>query len=98
MAQINQTYGRIIAVIELTLRGPVAWARFDRADKLNAMPRSFWGDLEEVVRRVESDAAIRALVFHGAGKAFSVGGDLDGFGGLADVALREAARFVALAA
>lgn len=85
-------------MIDVTLRGPVAWARFDRADKLNAMPRSFWGELEDVLRRVEDDPAIRVLVFHGAGRAFSVGGDLDGFGGLADVADRRAYMQEALGA
>jgi enoyl-CoA hydratase/carnithine racemase len=85
-------------VIELTIRGPVAWARFDRADKLNAMPREFWGELEDTVRRVEEDPAIRVLVFHGDGRAFSVGGDLDGFGGLADIADRRAYMKQALGA
>lgn len=72
-------------MIDLDLKGPVAWARFDRADKLNAMPRSFWGELVDVLDRVDADPEIRVLVFHGEGKAFSVGGDLEGFGGLADV-------------
>jgi enoyl-CoA hydratase/carnithine racemase len=75
-------------VIDFDVKGPVAWARFDRAEKLNAMPRSFWGELEDVVRRVEEDPAIRVLVFCGNGRAFSVGGDLEGFGGLADIADR----------
>ena len=71
-------------MIDLTTSGAVAWARFNRPDKLNAMPRSFWGDLHTVLDRVESDPAIRVLVFHGEGRAFSVGGDLDGFGALGD--------------
>lgn len=75
-------------MIDFDVKGPVAWARFDRAEKLNAMPRSFWGELEDVVRRVEEDPAIRVLVFCGNGRAFSVGGDLEGFGGLADIADR----------
>jgi enoyl-CoA hydratase/carnithine racemase len=75
-------------MIEYSRQGAVAWARFARPEKLNAMPRSFWGELDEVLRRAGDDDAVRVLVFCGDGKAFSVGGDLDGFTELADVADR----------
>jgi enoyl-CoA hydratase/carnithine racemase len=75
-------------MIEYSREGAVAWARFARPEKLNAMPRSFWGELDEVLLRAGSDDAVRVLVFCGDGKAFSVGGDLDGFSELADVADR----------
>jgi len=64
--------------------GPIAWATLDRPDKLNAMTREFWAELEDVLGRAESDDAVRVLVFHGAGRCFSVGGDIAGFGELGD--------------
>src|SRR5687768_14237846 len=85
-------------MIDLRVDGAVAWARFDRADKLNAMPRAFWGELHDVLDRVESDDAVRVLVFCGNGPAFSVGGDLDGFGDLAGIADRRAYMQEALGA
>lgn len=75
--------------------GPIAWAVLDRPEKLNAMPRSFWGELEDVLARVEADPAVRVLIFRGEGRTFSVGGDIAGFADLTDAAdkrtyLREA--------
>ena len=64
--------------------GAVAWATIDRPDKLNAMTRDFWRELEETLGRAEDDPAVRVLVFRGAGRCFSVGGDIAGFGELRD--------------
>lgn len=75
-------------MIDFQVDGPVAWARFDRADKLNAMPRSFWAELDDAVARVAADDQVRVLVFSGNGPAFSVGGDLDGFAELEGIADR----------
>ena len=68
--------------------GPIAWATLDRADKLNAMPRSFWGELEETLARADADEQVRVLIFRGSGRCFSVGGDIEGFGELRDSADR----------
>jgi enoyl-CoA hydratase/carnithine racemase len=70
--------------------GEIAWVTLDRPDKLNAMTHEFWGELRAVLARAEADAAVRALIFHGAGRAFSVGGDIAGFGDLDDAAVRRA--------
>src|SRR3954468_15271547 len=70
--------------------GPVAWATLDRPDKLNAMSREFWAELRDVLQRAETDDAVRVLVFHGAGRCFSVGGDIEGFGELGGPADRRA--------
>jgi enoyl-CoA hydratase/carnithine racemase len=64
--------------------GPVGWATLDRPEKLNAMARGFWQELRDLLDEMESDPAIRVLVFHGAGRCFSVGGDIDGFAELGD--------------
>lgn len=70
--------------------GPVAWATLDRPEKLNAMTRAFWGELLDVLNRAEADPQIRVLVFHGAGRCFSVGGDIEGFGELTHAGDRRA--------
>jgi enoyl-CoA hydratase/carnithine racemase len=62
------------------IRGATAWLTLDRPDKLNAMPRSFYGELREAAAAVEADPAVRVVVFTGAGKCFSVGGDIEDFG------------------
>lgn len=59
--------------------GQVAFATLDRPDKLNAMTREFWVELVQLLARLEADPEIRVVVFHGAGRCFSVGGDIDGF-------------------
>src|SRR3712207_2021542 len=61
-------------------RGAVAWLTLDRPEKLNAMPRSFWGELTTTLKDIEADDAIRVVVFHGARRCFSVGGDIEDAG------------------
>jgi enoyl-CoA hydratase/carnithine racemase len=61
-------------------RGSTAWLTLDRPDKLNAMPRSFYAELRETAAAIAADDAIRVVVFSGAGRCFSVGGDIEDFG------------------
>ncbi|MFV0462587.1 MAG: enoyl-CoA hydratase/isomerase family protein [Nostocoides sp.] len=75
-------------MITYEVRDNVAWALLDRAEKLNAMDRGFWGELCEVSQWAGSDAGVRALVFHGAGSCFSVGGDISTFEGMDDASSR----------
>jgi enoyl-CoA hydratase/carnithine racemase len=79
-------------------RGATAWLTLDRPDKLNAMPRSFWGELTQAMEEIEADDAIRAVVFCGAGRCFSVGGDIEDFGAIGGVADRRAYMREALGA
>ena len=48
----------------------------NRPDKLNAMNRLLGSELHDAVQRLEGDAAIGVIVFTGAGRAFSAGGDI----------------------
>ena len=77
-------------MIRYEVRGPVAWLTLDRPEKLNAMSRDFFTELRETAARAQADDAVRAVVFHGAGKSFSVGGDIEGFGELGGVGDRRA--------
>src|SRR6476469_4808451 len=70
--------------------GAIAYALLDRPEKLNAMTRGSWAELTEVLERAERDPAVRVLIFHGAGRCFSVGGDIEGFGELSGAADKRA--------
>jgi enoyl-CoA hydratase len=80
------------------VRDRVAWVTLDRPDKLNAMTRGFWGELEEALVRAGADDEVRVVVFHGAGRCFSVGGDIEGFGELSEADDRRAYAAEALGA
>lgn len=77
---------------EMTYRvdGSVAILKLNRPEKLNAMSRRFWPELREVLASTASDATLRVLVVHGAGRCFSVGGDIDTFAEMESAALRRA--------
>lgn len=70
--------------------GPIGYATLDRPAKLNAMTRGFWDDLRRVLAQAEADDAVRVIIFHGAGRCFSVGGDIEGFGELEGAADKRA--------
>jgi enoyl-CoA hydratase len=58
----------------------VASVTMDRPAKLNAMTREFWGALRETLDRLAADSSIRAVIIKGGGdRAFSAGGDIQGF-------------------
>src|SRR3954452_8060615 len=54
------------------------------------MTRDFFTELEGRVIEADHDPAVRVVVFHGAGKCFSVGGDIEGFGELGGAGDRRA--------
>src|SRR6478735_5787220 len=67
-------------MLTVEVRGAVAWVTLDRPEKLNAMPRSFYSELRDTADELTADRDVRVVVVHGAGKCFSVGGDIDDFG------------------
>lgn len=77
-------------MIRYEVRGTTAWLTLDRAEKLNAMTREFFAELEEHLKVAGRDDAVRAVVVHGAGTCFSVGGDIAGFGELGGAGDRRA--------
>jgi len=52
----------------------------DRPDSLNAMTAELCGALHEELDRIAADRSCRAVVLTGAGRAFCVGLDLQGYG------------------
>ena len=68
--------------------GAIAWLTIDRPQKMNAMLPGFWSQLRDALSSAEQDDQVRVLVIHGAGRCFSAGGDIEGFGELTDVGER----------
>jgi 2-(1,2-epoxy-1,2-dihydrophenyl)acetyl-CoA isomerase len=62
--------------IHLELTEGVATITLNRPDKLNAINESMHAELAAALDRIEADAATRALLLTGAGRAFSAGQDL----------------------
>ncbi len=62
--------------LEVTRDGPVGWLIFDRPDVGNAIDARMFEDLEAAWSRLEDDAAVRAIVSTGNGKAFQTGLDV----------------------
>jgi 2-(1,2-epoxy-1,2-dihydrophenyl)acetyl-CoA isomerase len=62
--------------LRLERNGALAVVTLERADVLNAFDEALTTDLASAVREVAADAAVRALVITGAGRAFSAGQDL----------------------
>lgn len=77
-------------MLSYQVRDNVGRVLLDRADKLNAMDRSFWVELREICSAAGADRNVRAIIFHGAGRCFSVGGDISTFAGLDDAGARRA--------
>ncbi len=63
-------------------RGPVAFIRFNRPDKLNAMNTKMKDEILDALATFETDDAVRVVVFTGQGnKAFVAGADINEFKG-----------------
>jgi len=63
-------------------RGPVAVLTLNRPDALNVLDRATLLALEERVAELRDDAAVRAVVVTGAGRAFAAGADIAEMRGL----------------
>jgi enoyl-CoA hydratase len=69
-------------VIQIEKDNGVAILRLNRPERLNAVNGAMHSELMQVFLDVQSDAAVRAAVLTGAGRAFCAGGD---FGAGADM-------------
>jgi enoyl-CoA hydratase/carnithine racemase len=54
----------------------------NRPERMNAMTRQMFAELEDVGRRLADDRTVRAVIITGAGKGFCAGYDLDDAGDL----------------
>jgi 2-(1,2-epoxy-1,2-dihydrophenyl)acetyl-CoA isomerase len=55
--------------------GGIVTLTLNRPETLNAMNEAMMGELERILIELEADAAVRAVVLTGGGRAFSSGGD-----------------------
>lgn len=69
--------------IALTADGAIATVKLARPDKLNALDIDMLKALSNACDEVEAMAAVRVLILTGEGKAFSAGGDIAAWGGMA---------------
>lgn len=60
----------------------VAWIRFNRPHRLNAVSQPMYEALEARLVEAENDTEVRAVVLTGEGRAFCVGADLQPLRGL----------------
>ena len=61
------------------IEGGMAILTLNRPDQMNPLDKQSVADLRESFRRLEEEAAVRVVIITGSGKAFSAGGDLDGY-------------------
>lgn len=62
--------------IEYTTDGAIATMRLNRPERMNAITYEMLEEIERIVREVDRDDAVRALIVTGTGRAFSAGTDL----------------------
>jgi enoyl-CoA hydratase len=63
--------------IEYETKGPLAWIRLNRPEKLNAVNALMVAELNQALDRAEADDSVRVIILSGNGRAFSAGFDLD---------------------
>lgn len=68
------------AYVRLEIEDAVAIVTFDRPEKLNALDMGVLAELNAILDRIERDAALRAVIFTGVGRAFVAGGDVADLG------------------
>jgi len=66
-----------VSLVAYAEEGSVAILRLDRPEKLNAVSAAMVAELGEALDRAEASEGVRAVLLHGAGRAFSAGFDLD---------------------
>ncbi len=65
-----------LQTVELKIADRVAWVVLNRPDALNAWTRQLGEDMLQAIEHAAQDPQVRAIVFTGAGRAFSSGADL----------------------
>ncbi len=68
--------GEAVSVVRLERHDGLAVVTLDRPEHLNAIGRATLRELDRILDALEHDAAVRALVVTGEGRAFSAGADI----------------------
>lgn len=64
------------ASVLFDIDGPVATITFNKPKTLNALDMAAMAELNTILDRIETDSAIRVVIFTGEGRAFVAGGDI----------------------
>jgi enoyl-CoA hydratase/carnithine racemase len=72
-----------MAEVKVSLEGPVAIMTVSRPEKLNAFDIDMLKALSAACDEIEANATVRVAILTGEGKAFSAGGDIKAWGGMA---------------
>jgi enoyl-CoA hydratase/carnithine racemase len=67
------------APLTVNKSGKVATITLSRPDQLNPLDKTTVAELLTAVQQIDEDTAISIVVIRGAGRAFSAGGDLEGY-------------------
>jgi enoyl-CoA hydratase len=78
--------------IETKMIGNVLWTTIDREKSLGALDIPHLESLVEMFHRAREDAAVRAIVITGRGRAFSVGADIKAMDAMTDAQFAQAAE------
>jgi 2-(1,2-epoxy-1,2-dihydrophenyl)acetyl-CoA isomerase len=62
--------------VNVEIEGGIAWIRFNRPEKMNAIGALTRQQLGDAVKQAERDDAVRVVVLTGSGRAFSSGADV----------------------
>ncbi|WP_137389891.1 enoyl-CoA hydratase/isomerase family protein [Rhodoligotrophos defluvii] len=79
MEAVNQAASAEEERVQCAVRDGVATITLNRPEQLNPLDRLTVAALLALVRRLEEDSSISVVVLRGAGRAFSAGGDLEGY-------------------
>lgn len=71
-------------IVTYAVADGVATVTLNRPEKMNAFSDEMVVALHDVIRRADADREVRVIVLTGAGRAFSAGGDVSGFGAISD--------------
>lgn len=77
--------------LEVNAQGPIGTLWLNRPERLNALSITVLKELALAARWFDEQSEVRVVIVGGRGRAFSAGADLDGFPGVGDAGLREAA-------
>lgn len=66
--------------INVQIDGPLGWVLINSPDKLNSLNEDMWASLPDIIKELDQNKDIRAIIFRGVGeKAFSAGADISEF-------------------
>ena len=86
--QTNQHF----ETFDLSIENNIAHICLNRPEKRNSMIPSFWEDLPQVLRDIDSNSRARAIVISSSGPVFTAGMDLNAFAPQGNLSTEEAKR------